>query len=201
MNTASGKAMLLDQPAHVLLLPRGSADGERGRPERLRRADLGPVLHLPGLQRQGRLDAHVEQRRQHRRVPRNGDEEGRRQLHLQSRHRREAARREEDRGAVQIGERHGRTRVHHLSDPSRSDRAAGRRQVGQRAVDGRAAEGPHPVLFAHQGAHARRVQEGDGHPHQLVEQHALCERQRRHRLLPFELRPEARRQVRLDQAR
>ncbi len=36
--------------------------------------------------------------------------------------------------------------------------------------------------------------------HQLVEQHALRRRRRQHRVLPFELHPEARRQVRLDQA-
>ena len=40
--------------------------------ERLRRRDVGPVLRLPGLQRARRLDAHVERRRQHRRVPRDG---------------------------------------------------------------------------------------------------------------------------------
>ena len=53
-----GQGAAADQPAHLVLLPRRGADGERRGPERLRRADLGPVLHLPGLQRQGRLDAH-----------------------------------------------------------------------------------------------------------------------------------------------
>ena len=38
--------------------------------ERLRRGHLGPVLHLPGLQRARRLDAHLERRRQRRRVRR-----------------------------------------------------------------------------------------------------------------------------------
>ena len=35
-----------------------------------RRGDLGPVLHLPGLQRARRLDAHLHRRRQRRRVRR-----------------------------------------------------------------------------------------------------------------------------------
>ena len=68
------------QSAHVLLLPRRSADGQRGRAERVRRAHVGPVLHLPGLQRQGRLDAHLQQRGQHRRVPRDDRREERQAL-------------------------------------------------------------------------------------------------------------------------
>ena len=55
-------------------------------------------------------------------------------------------------------------------------------------------------LLAHQGAQPRRVQEGDGSAHQLVEQHALRRRRRQHRLPALELHPEARREVRLDQA-
>ena len=34
--------------------------------------DVGTVLRLPGVQRSRRLDAHVERRRQHRRIPRDG---------------------------------------------------------------------------------------------------------------------------------
>ena len=40
-----------DQSAHVVLLPLRAADGERRGAERLRRVDVGTVLHLPGLQR------------------------------------------------------------------------------------------------------------------------------------------------------
>ena len=53
-----------DQPAHQLLLPLRTADDERRRAQRLWRLHLGPVLHLSGLQRAGRLDAHVERHRQ-----------------------------------------------------------------------------------------------------------------------------------------
>ena len=52
----------------------------------------------------------------------------------------------------------------------------------------------------HQGQEHRRVQAGDGAPHQLVEQHALRRRRRQHRLLPLQLRPQARPEARLDQA-
>ena len=67
-NTAEQARPAADQPAHLVLLPRRSADGERGRPECVRRGDLGPVLHLSGLQRQAGLDAHVERRGRDRRV-------------------------------------------------------------------------------------------------------------------------------------
>ena len=66
----------LDQPAHVVLLPRRGAGDERRRVECVRRAHLGTVLHLPGFQRARWLDAHVERRGQHRRVRRDGDAEG-----------------------------------------------------------------------------------------------------------------------------
>ena len=59
-----------DQSAHQLLLPLRAADDERRGAERLWRGDLGPVLHLPGLQRARRLDAHLERRRFGRRVRR-----------------------------------------------------------------------------------------------------------------------------------
>ena len=68
------------QPPHLLLLPLRAADVQRSGAGRLRRRHLGPVLHLPGLQRTRRLDAHLERRRCSRRVPRNRREEGRRLL-------------------------------------------------------------------------------------------------------------------------
>ena len=58
----------LDQPPHLVLLPLRAADGQRGRAQRVRRRDVGPVLHLSGIQRQRGLDAHLERRGQHRRV-------------------------------------------------------------------------------------------------------------------------------------
>ena len=59
-----------DQSAHQLLLPLRARHGERRGAARLRRLHLGPVLHLPGVQRARRLDAHVERRRFGRRVRR-----------------------------------------------------------------------------------------------------------------------------------
>ena len=114
----------VNQPAYLVLLSRRSADGERRGPQRLRRADLGTVFHLPGLQRQGRLDAHLEQRRQHRRVSRDRHEAAGRQLHLSRRHRREAADREKDRRPLQVGQRSGAEGIHHLSHAPRADRQA-----------------------------------------------------------------------------
>ncbi len=52
-----------DQSAYFVLLPVRTADGERGGTECLWRSDVGPVLHLPGLQRTRRMDAHDERRR------------------------------------------------------------------------------------------------------------------------------------------
>ena len=88
-NTTGGHSLLLDQPPHVVLLPRRGADGQRRGAECVRRADVGTVLHLSGLQRSRRLDAYVERCGQHRRVRRDDREEGR-QAVLQVRHRRAA---------------------------------------------------------------------------------------------------------------
>ena len=66
-----------DQSPYLVLLPLRTADGQRRRSERLRRRHLGPVLHLPGLQRARRLDAHLQRRRRHRRVSRNRRQEWR----------------------------------------------------------------------------------------------------------------------------
>ena len=49
-------------------------------------------------------------------------------------------------------------------------------QVGQHPHDAGADEGVDAVVQPHQGAQPRRVQEGDGPPHQLVEQHAVRRR-------------------------
>ena len=161
--------------------------------------DVGPVLHLSGLQRTRRLDAHLERRRQHRRVPRDRRQEGRQPV-LQVRHRRAADHDQQDRRAVQDRQRHGAEGVHRLSHAPRADRACGRRQVGERPPDAGAAEGAHAVLHAHQGEELQGVPRDDGPAHQLVEQHHLRRRRRQHRLFPFQLHPEARSEVRLDQA-
>ena len=50
-NTAGRPRPAADQSAHLLLLPLRAADDQRRGAERLRRVHLGPVLHLPGLQR------------------------------------------------------------------------------------------------------------------------------------------------------
>ena len=189
----------LHQPAHVVLLPRGSPGHQRRRAERLRRAHLGPVLHLPGLQRAARLDAHLERRRQHRRVRAGHDQEGR-CPGLHRRRRGAAGADQDDHRALQDGDRHGREDLHRLPHAPRPGGAGGERQDDRRPPDGRAAQGADPVLQPDQGPHPRRVQAGDGGAHQLVEQHALRRRRRQHRLLPLELRAQARSEARLVEA-
>ena len=62
-NTIGHHALLLINPHTSFFFPIRIADDQRRRAERLRRGDLGAVLHLSGLQRALRLDAHVERRR------------------------------------------------------------------------------------------------------------------------------------------
>ena len=66
-----------DQPAHLFLFPLRAADDQRRGAERLWRGDLGPVLHLSGLQPAHRLDAHLQRRRYGRRVRRDRQRKGR----------------------------------------------------------------------------------------------------------------------------
>ena len=142
-----------DQPAHELLLPLGTAHDQRRRARRLRRDHLGAVLRLPGVQRELRLDAHVDRRRQRRRVRRDDRDRAGRQPLLPLR-RRAAAGREEDHHAVLP---HGRRRacpaqLHHLRHASRPDRAPGVRQVDRVRADEQARRGAAAELPAHQGA-------------------------------------------------
>ena len=63
--------------------------------------------------------------------------------------------------------------------------------MGGRQPDGTAAQGAAAVVRPHEDEEHRRVQAGDGAPHQLVERHALRRRRRQYRLLPLQLRAEA----------
>ena len=69
-----------DQSAHRFFFRSELQMTSERRPQRLRRGDLGPVLHLPGLQPARRLDAHLERRRQRRRVRRDHRARGRQAL-------------------------------------------------------------------------------------------------------------------------
>jgi acyl-homoserine-lactone acylase len=70
-----------DQSAHQLLLPLRAPDDERGGAERLWRVHLGPVLHLSGVQRKGRVDAHLLRRGFGRRVRRDVREQAGRRVY------------------------------------------------------------------------------------------------------------------------
>ena len=93
-----------------------------------------------------------------------------------------------------------RARVHGLSHAPRAGGPRGGRQVGVGAADGRAGEGAHPVVLAHQGEEPGRLPRDDGPAHELVEQHGVRRRRRQHRLLPRELRSQEGSEDRLDQA-
>ena len=96
--------------------------------------------------------------------------------------------------------RHGPEDVHGLQHASRSHRARTERQVGRLRDDERAGQGAHAVLLAHEGEGLQVVRAIDGAAHELVEQHHLRVGRRRHRVLPRQLHPEARRGVRLSAA-
>ena len=66
-------------------------------------------------------------------------------------------------------------------------------------ADAGAGEGADAVVHAHEGEELQGVQADDGAAHELVEQHDLRRRGRRHRVLPRQLHSEARHEVRLDE--
>ncbi len=86
MDTVNGHALLLINPHTSFFFRSELAMTSDAGPERLRRLHLGPVLHLPGLQRPRRLDAHLHRRR-HRRRLRRDDRPSRRQAVLPLRRR------------------------------------------------------------------------------------------------------------------
>ena len=93
--------------------------------------DMGPVLHLPGLQRARRLDAHLERRRRRRRVP--GDHRRRRATGTSTSTAAKSARspRQEIIVPYKTGTGDGAEEVHRLPHAPRSRRPRGRRQVGR----------------------------------------------------------------------
>ena len=97
---------------------------------------------------------------------------------------------------------HGREDVHGLPHAARPGRPRDRTASGSAfALMTRAGEGADAVLHAHQGDGLQVVPPVDGAAHQLVEQHDLRRRRRRHRVLPRQLHSEARSEVRLDASR
>ena len=200
-NTDGAARAAADQSAHVVLLPRRSADDERRRAERLRRADLGPVLHLPGLQRPAgwmhtssgvdNIDEYLET------VTKKGDgyfyKYGTEERPVVDAAR-SPCRTRRRRGMAQ--KEFTVYRTHHGPIVREAER-----QVGRVRADAGAAQGADAVVLAHQGDELQDVPADDGAAHQLVEQHDLRRRRRQHRLLPLELHPEARSEVRLDASR
>ncbi|CAA9301754.1 MAG: Penicillin amidase family protein, partial [uncultured Gemmatimonadaceae bacterium] len=188
------------QPAHLVLLPRRGADDERRGARRVRRGDVGAVLHLPGVQQPRGVDAHLERRRRGGRVRRGGGG-ARRPLRLPPRRRGARGGGRARGGALPDGRRRaGGARVHRVPHAPRPDRAHRGRPLGERAPDAEAGGGAEPVVPAHEGARLRVVPAGDGARGQLVEQHHLRRRERGDRLLPPAVRAAPRRPPRLGQA-
>ncbi len=154
---------------------------ERRRAERVRRGHLGAVLHLPGLQRTRRLDAHVERRGQHRRVPR------------------DRSSKKGDGFSTSTATKSGRSRT--TRSPCRTRPAAGMaqkeftvyrthhgpivREADGKWVSVRLMQEPVKALTqSYTRTKAKNYQafrEIDGAAHELVEQHDLRRRRRQHR--------------------
>ncbi len=186
-----------DQPAHLLLFPRRAADDERRGAGRLWRQHVGAVLPLPGLQRPRRLDAHLDRRRQRRRVRRDDRAQGRR-LRLPLRRRAAPRRRTPDRHPLSRRRRiAGGARLRHLRHPPRPDRPGRRRQVDRR----RHAEPAYPaagaVVAAHQGERLCRLHQGGFAAGERQQRHPVRRRQGRDRLSHAAVRAPPRRPVRL----
>ena len=177
---AAGHALLLDQSAHLVLLPRRAADGQRRRAERLRRGDLGAVLHLPGLQRSRRLDAHVERRRQHRRVRSRRSSKKGDGLFYRYGNEERPVQTEHDRRSLQDGRRAWRRR---RSPIYRTQHGPIVREADGKWVSVRLMSEPmHALMQSYTRTKARNyadVPQDHGAAHQLVEQHDLRRRGRR----------------------
>ena len=145
--------------------------------------DLGPVLHLPGLQRPRRLDAHLHRRRHRRRVRRDHRAQGR-QAVLPLRRGAAAgddARRSPCRTAAATA-RWRSAQLHRLPHPPRPDRARGRRQVDRHRPDEQADRGAGAVVrLRTKASDYAAFREGRRAEGQLVEQHDLRRRQGRDR--------------------
>ena len=133
--------------------------------------------------------------------PRDRHQEGGR-LHLQARRQGAACRVDQDHGAVQDRVGYGDQGFHGLLHAARTGRARIERQVGRRRADAGAGEGAHAVVHAHQGdATTSRTDSRSSCTPTRRTTRSSPMRRRRHRVLPRQLHPEARPEVRLDASR
>ena len=192
--------LVADQSPHVLLLPLGVADGERRGAECLWRRNLGPVLHLPGIQRTHRLDAYH------------------RAAWMRWTSISKACRRRATASSTNTATKS----VLWWSRRSPCRTAAATRWPRRRFTVYRTHHGPviretngkwvsirlmqEPVKALEQSYARTKTKDYKSYPAdhgtegELVEQHHLRRRRWRHRLLPRQLHSEARYQLRLDQA-
>ena len=127
-NTVDGKALLFINP-HTSFFFRDEAQVTSDEGLNAYGAlTWGQFFIYQGFNDTARLDAHLERRRQHRRVRADHHQEGRRTgLHL--RRRGAAGADQDDHRAVQDGHRHGREDLHGLPHAPRAGRARGERQA------------------------------------------------------------------------
>ena len=190
-----------DQSAHVVLLPLRSADDERRRAERLRRVTWGQFFIYQGFnERAGWMhtSSGVDVIDEYARDDR---EEGRQLLLSSTATEERPVIDAEDHGAVQDRRRRWRRRS------SRSIARITVRSCARRTASGSAIALMQEPVKALTQSYTRtkaknydEFQQDDGAAHELVEQHDLRRRRRQHRVLPRQLHPEARPEVRLDEA-
>ena len=185
-----------DQSPHVVLLPRRGPDEQHG-PERLRRAHVGPVLRLSGIQRARGLDAHLERRGAWTNTSRPWSRTATGWPTVTAASCVPCA----SRIAVPFKTAAGMDtkeftvyRTHHGPVV---------RELLGKWVSVRLMQEPVlplAVVPAHQGEGLQVLPRDDGAPYQLVEQHDLRGRARHHRVLPRQLHPAPRPALRLGQA-
>ena len=162
------------QSAHVVLFPLRAADDERRRAQRLRRVDLGTVLHLSGIQRATRLDAHVERRRCDRRVSRDGRRRRATSYFYKYGSEERPVTATQDQVPYKTASGMATKDIHRLSHAPRPGRSQGRTASGSPSPHEQAGEGAHAVVQAHEGEELQaEFEKVDGAAHQLVEQHDL----------------------------
>ena len=190
-----------DQSAHVVLLPLRSADGERRRPERLRRARPGDSSSSTRASTSApagctRRAASTTSTSTSRPSTKKGDG-----YVYKLRRRGAAGDGEHDHRAVQDRDAAWRRRTFTVY---RTHHGPIVREADGKWVSVRLMQEPLKALTQSytrtKAKNYKAFREIDGAAHQLVEQHDLRRRRRQHRLLPRELHPEARHEVRLDEA-
>ena len=161
------------QSAHLILLPLRTADDQQPGPRRLRSRHLGTILHLSGIQRPRRVDAHLQRRRRRRRISRNR-QPSKRQMVLQIRCGRASA--DPKQITVLTTAPTGmasKTFTVYYTTHGPIIRAE-KWEVGRDQAHAETHRGPRTVPPPHQGKELCGILQNDGDAGQLLQQHRLC---------------------------